>query len=241
MEHRNETPCLEEFLMGRLDCRKCVERKGKLFSSVQIEAADSVALDVHDYEIPAGEIILRQDEEADAIYTVREGFLKRWLTLPGGGIRIVRLLRPGDVLGIEAMVQRHYGLSAATLTGTKLCRLPIAAVNRLRGTDPNLIAALERRWHSQLARSDHFLTNVASGPSRERVLKLLCYLADFVQPWPCPRVSRLDMAAMLDISSETAARVVAELKEAGLLEETHRELRFDPQQLTALLQVQQKS
>jgi CRP-like cAMP-binding protein len=241
MEHRNDTPCLEEFLMGRLDCRKCVERKGKLFSSVQIEAIDSEALDVHDYEVPAGEVILRQGEDADAIYTVREGFLKRWLTLPGGGMRIVRLLRPGDVLGIEAMVQRHYGLSAATLTETKLCRLPIVAVNRLRDTEPNLIAALERRWHSQLARTDQFLTRVVSGPSRERVLKLLSYLAEFAQPWPCPRVSRLDMAAMLDISSETAARVVAELKNAGLLEEAQRELRFDPQRLNALLQGQQKS
>lgn len=191
---------------------------------------------MHDYEVPAGQTVLHQGEEADAIYTVREGFLKRWLNLPGGGTRIVRLLRPGDVLGLDAMVQRQYALSAGTLTDTKLCRLPIAAVNRLRVVEPNLASALERRWYGQLARTEYFLATVASGPSRERVLKLLGYLAEFARPQPCPRVSRLDMASMLDISSETAARVMAELKDAGLLEESRDELRFDPEQIVGVMQ-----
>jgi CRP/FNR family transcriptional regulator, anaerobic regulatory protein len=236
LEPQNESLCLADFLMGNLDCRKCVERQGKLFSSVPNEAIVHEAMDVHDYEVPAGQTVLQQGEEADAIYTVREGFLKRWLNLPGGGTRIVRLLRPGDVLGLDAMVQRQYALSAGTLTDTKLCRLPIAAVNRLRVVEPNLASALERRWYGQLARTEHFLTTVASGPSRERVLKLLGYLAEFAHPLPCPRVSRLDMASMLDISSETAARVIAELKDAGLLEESRDELRFDPEQIARVMQ-----
>jgi len=241
MEKRTETLCLADFLVGDLDCRNCVVRQGKLFFSVSSEAIVHEAMDVHDYEVPAGQTVLRQGEEADAIYTVREGFLKRWLNLPDGGTRIVRLLRPGDVLGLDAMVQRQYALSAGTLTETKLCRLPIAAVNRLREVEPNLASALERRWHGQLARTEHFLTTVASGPSRERVLKLLGYLAEFARPRPCPRVSRLDMASMLDISSETAARVIAELKDAGLLQESHDELRFDPAQIASVMQSHHKA
>ncbi len=37
-------------------------------------------------------------------------------------------------------------------------------------------------------------------------------------------------------TSETAARVIAELKDAGLLEESHHEMRFDPEQIARVMQ-----
>lgn len=236
----DRAPCLGEFLMGRMDCRRCSERHDKLFSSIAVQAIDHRRFDIHDYELPPGTRILLQGEAADAIYTIRAGFIKRWLTLPDGGVRIVRLLRPGDVLGLEALSQRAYDLSAGAITTVQLCRLPIESVEQLRVTQPNLVAELEARWHSLLARTDHFVTTVAVGPSRERVLKLLCYLAEFAAPAPCPSVSRQDMAAMLDVSAATASRVVAELKAAGLLRERRHRFEFDPERVGELLGGNQK-
>jgi CRP-like cAMP-binding protein len=233
-------PCLAEFLMGRMDCRRCSERHDKLFSSIAVQAIDQRSLDIHDYELPPGTRILRQGEPADAIYTIRAGFIKRWLTLPDGSKRIVRLLRPGDVLGLEALSQRAYDLSAGALTTVQLCRLPIGSVEQLRVSQPNLVAELEVRWHSLLTRTDHFATTVAVGPSRARVLKLLCYLAEFTSPAPCPSVSRQDMSAMLDVSAATASRVVAELKAGGLLRERQHRFEFDPARLIGVLGGTQK-
>lgn len=231
----NRAPCLAEFLMGRMDCRRCGERHDKLFSSIAMQAIDQRSLDIHDYELPPGTRILLQGDPADSIYTIRAGFIKRWLTLRDGGLRIVRLLRPGDVLGLEALSQRAYDLSASAITAVQLCRLPIDSVERLRVSQPNLVAELEARWHSLLARTDHFATTVAVGPSRARILKLLCYLAEFAAPAPCPSVSRQDMAAMLDVSAATASRVVAELKAGGLLRERRRRFEFDPERVGGLL------
>jgi len=234
-------PCLSEFLMGRMDCRRCGERNGKLFSSLNVQAIDHRSLAVHDYEFPSGMRILRQGDPADAIFTIRAGFIKRWLTLPDGGVRIVRLLRPGDVLGLEALSQRSYDLSAGAITAVHLCRLPIEAIEQLRVTQPNLVAELEARWRDLLARTDRFATMVAAGPSRARVLKLLRYLAQFAAPAPCPSVSRQDMAAMLDVSSATASRVVAELKTAGLLRERRHRFEFDLASVEQLLAAMPRS
>ena len=229
------SPCLTDFLMGRMDCSRCAERHDKLFSSIAVQAIDHRAVDIHDYELPPGTRILCQGEAAEAIYTVRAGFIKRWLTLPDGSVRIVRLLRPGDVLGLEALSQRAYDLSAGALTTVHLCRLPIEVIGQLRVAQPNLILELESRWRLLLARSDHFVTDVAKGPSRVRVLKLLRYLAEFAAPAPCPSLSRQDMAAMLDVSAATASRVVAELKAGGLLRERCHRFEFDPRRVCELL------
>jgi CRP-like cAMP-binding protein len=228
-------PCLAEFLMGRMDCRRCGERSDKLFSSIAVHAIDHRELDVHDYEVPAGTVLLRQGDAAAAIFTIRAGFVKRWLTLPDGTVRIVRLLRPGDVLGLEALSQRSYDLGAGAVTAVQLCRLPINAIDQLRVSQPNLIAELESRWRALISRTDHFVTSVNVGSSRARVLKLLCYLAEFVAPAPCPSISRQDMAAMLDVSPATASRVVAELKVTGVLRERRHRLEFEPARLERLL------
>lgn len=229
-------PCLSEFLMGRMDCRRCAERHDKLFSSIAVQAIDHRTIDVHDYELPPGTRILRQGEPADAVYTIRAGFIKRWLTLPDGSVRIVRLLRPGDVLGLEALSQRSYDLGAAAITTVQLCRLPTDGIEQLRLTQPNLISELEARWRALLARSDHFVATVTVGPSRVRVLRLLSYLAEFAAPAPCPSLSRQDMAAMLDVSTATASRVVAELKAGGLLRERRHRFEFDPRKVCELLE-----
>jgi DNA-binding transcriptional regulator YhcF (GntR family) len=48
------------------------------------------------------------------------------------------------------------------------------------------------------------------------------------------------MAAMLDISSETASRVIADLKAAGLLEETQQHLIFDEARIAVLVDESQR-
>jgi CRP/FNR family transcriptional regulator, anaerobic regulatory protein len=211
-----------------------------LFSSVGTAGLSRRLHSVQDLSVPTGARIITAGEDADAIFTVRAGYLKLWLTAPGGTERIVRLLKRGDVLGLECLVRRQYSLSAGAIADSQLCRIPIEVVDDIKRTDPNLHRELERRWHTQLARTDQFIATVVCGPSPLRVLKLLQYLAAFARPEVCPRVSRLDMAAMLDISSETASRVIADLKAAGLLEETQQHLIFDEARIAVLVDESQR-
>lgn len=186
---------------------------------------------IGNYLLPGGAPVTVKGDPADAVFSIRSGFLKLWQHDDCGLCRIVRLLRPGDILGLEALFQPTYAHNAATLGPVRLCRIPSDMLDRLERQEPELHHEVERRWHEQVQRSDEFMLSVVAGSSRERVLKLLRYLARFSMPGPCPRIRRLDMAALLQISSETAARVIADLKKAGLLEETATELRFDPQAL----------
>jgi CRP-like cAMP-binding protein len=183
------------------------------------------------YAFPAGATILMAGDPAVAVFSIREGFIKLWRRDDAGRCRIVRLMRPGDMLGLEATFQDEYQLSAATLSPAKLCRIPVELLTRLENDDPVVHHEVERRWHGQLKQADDLAAAVLTGPSRERVLKLLRFMAEFAAPDPCPRIRRLDMAALLDISSETAARVIADLKHAGLLEESPNELHFEPARL----------
>jgi CRP-like cAMP-binding protein len=224
--------CLEGYWAGRVDCRVCDLPKRMPFNAVGADRLGRELREVGNYPLPPYTPIAHAGDPATAVFSIRAGFVKLWRHDETGRCRIVRLLRPGDMLGLEAVLQPTYALSAGTLNYVKLCRIPLETLTRLQEGEPALYREVERRWHSQLRRTEHLMVSVATGPSRERVLKLLRYLAEFAAPSPCPRLRRLDMAAMLDISSETAARVIADLKTAGLVVETATELRFDPERLT---------
>lgn len=240
MSDKKATSCLNDFWIGRADCRECSADGGVLFSAVDLHGAGRGVHRVRTYAVPAGAEILHSGESAEAVFTVRAGCIKLWLAAPDGGERIVRLLKRGDVLGLESLVQREYSLSAGAVVDSRLCRIPIDVINDIKRDDPRLHAELDRRWHVQLARTDQFVAGVVCGPSRLRVLKLLRYLSAFARPDPCPRVSRLDMAAMLDISSETASRVIADLKATGLLQETKQHLIFEEARIAALVDESQR-
>ncbi|MBS0002908.1 MAG: Crp/Fnr family transcriptional regulator [Thioalkalivibrio sp.] len=201
------------------------------FAAVGPQRLGRLLLRVENFVPPAGVPVIRAGESADSLFTIRHGFIKVWHEDESGHQRILRLLGPGDMLGLEALLESCYERNATTLTPAGLCRIPVDILADLLYREPALYTQLQQRWLSQLRNVDDFLATVATGASRDRVLKLLRWLAEFAHPDPCPRISRTDMAGMLDISSETAARVIAMLKRDGRLVETDSELRFDPEQL----------
>lgn len=229
--HRVGTPCLKDFWVGRVNCERCNAVAPAAFDALDTTRFARPLGQVEDYRAPVGTDIVLAGEMARNVFTIRQGFVKLWRRIKDGNYRIVRLLRPGDILGLEALSQPHYELSATSITAVELCRIPVDVLEKLRRETSDLHAELDKRRQSQQRRTDELLLSIATGPSRERVIKLLRYLAQFAAPGPSPRLRRLDMAAMLDISSETAARVIADLKQAGMLEETPTQLVFDPERL----------
>ena len=224
--------CLRGFWTGRVNCTLC--KASSMMPFRQIGGATNGAPDLRaaeSYALPSGAMVANAGDPAAAVFSIRAGFIKLWRLDDAGQCRIVRLLGPGDMLGLEATFQPVYQLNAATLSACELCRIPIQLLTRVEQGQPAVYHEVERRWHIQLQQADELAISVVTGPSRERVLRLLRYLAQFAAPDPCPRIRRLDMAAILDIAPETAARVIADLKKAGVLEETPTELRFDPARL----------
>lgn len=231
MERSVSRPCLSQFWSGRVNCDRCQAPALMPLQPVARFLAPRALLEAGAYSLPAGAALFEAGQDATQVFSIREGFLKLWRVDCYGKYRIVRLLGPGDMAGLEALVQPHYGLNATAVTPCQLCVLPRDLLDRLRQDHPKLYDDIERRWHAQVQRTDTLLLDVITGPARDRIIKLLQYLAEFAAPRPCPRVRRLDMAALLDVAPETVARVVAELKRSGLLVETAEHLVFDPAKL----------
>jgi CRP-like cAMP-binding protein len=231
MERSLSRPCLSGYWSGRVNCDACQAPAVMPLQPVRRFLASRALLEAESYSLPAGATLFHAGDPAASVFSIRQGFLKLWREDCAGRYRIVRLLGPGDMAGLETLVRPTYGLTATAVAPAQLCMIPRALLERIEQERPEIHRDIERRWHAQLAQTDRLLLEVVVGPARQRVTSLLRYLAEWAAPEPCPRIRRLDMGALLDVAPENVARVIADLKRAGLLKETAAHLVFDPEKL----------
>ena len=217
--------------VGMADCKHCSSRELSLFASLEEDELEHTRCPINKYKFRHGNVIYRANEKGHEIFTLRSGMLKLERFLPDGNQRIVRLVRPNDVFGMETLVKSHYEHDAVVLQDAELCKIPVETVNRLAEENPTLHREIMNRWQSALSEADDWLTELLSGTAKQRVARLLLKLIN--DEGNCSLLSREDMGAMLSVTTETASRIVAEFKRQGLLNEiSHNTYHCDEDALT---------
>lgn len=203
-------------------CSSCGVRSEVLFAGLDESLLRAIQDSIEDVELDPGDTLYRMGDPGRAAFTLRRGLIKLVQYLSDGSQRIVRLVRPMDVLGLEALLGQRYQHDAIVLRCAELCLIPTAVLTRLDRESPQLHQELFRRWQRALTEADRWLTELSTGSARQRVARLLLQMADPRSDGTCGCVllNRKDLGAMLGITTESASRTVAEFKREGVLRET---------------------
>ncbi|MBK1664339.1 Crp/Fnr family transcriptional regulator [Rhodospirillum rubrum] len=207
---------------GLPECRACGIRDLALFADLEEADFRLIHLPIEELSYGAGAVLYNAGDPARAVMSLRGGLVKLVQYLGDGSQRIVRLLRPGDSIGLEATLQDSYEHTAVFLQPGMVCRIPVEVVRRLNDETPRLHHQLITRWHRSLKQADDWLTGLSTGNARARVARLLLHLPREVAAdgTPiCVLFSREDLGAMLGVTTETASRIIAEMKRGGVINE----------------------
>ncbi len=219
--------CLDPFWTGRSLCGRCAVRQSMPFAPLQHEDLEQALLPIDSFRIPAGTRLQQSGAGADTVLTLRRGLVKVVEDLPSGRHRILRLLRAGDVVGLEALATLRYQHAADALTEIEACRIPISVIEQMSRLRPQLHASLTQRWNENLAQAERIMLDLLSGEVQVRIARLLCMLDDIDEPEAHFRMSRQDMAALVDTSPETASRICSAFLQSGWLHEEGQGFQID--------------
>lgn len=209
---------------GTADCRHCGIRDMVLFADLKDEDFDLIHAPIDELEFSAGDSLQRMGDQAASLMTLKTGMVKLVRNFPDGRQRIVRVLRAGDVVGLEAMFSSTYDSEAVALNHVKVCRLPVSVIERLNRETPRLHQRLMGKWHQSLREADDWLADLNFGNARQRVTGLLLKmrpnsgLYPDADPLVVSLFSREDMGAMLDLKLETVSRTLTAFVREGLIQ-----------------------
>lgn len=220
-EPRPRSLCADPEWLGRSDCKHCGIRSMMLFSGLRDEDFDHILEPIDNLRYAEKSLFYNQNDFDNKVYSIRRGFVKLVQNQADGSVRIVRLLGPGAIIGLEALLDSAYRHTAIALQEIDVCRITTATLQHLEVENPGLGEKLMVHWEQHLSAADRWISELSTGTVRLRTIKLIKYLLELSvnHNGTIRFFGYEDMASMLGTSRETFSRTVAELKQEGLITE----------------------
>ena len=207
-----------------------------LFADLNEQDFGLIHAPIDDLEFHAGQALYAEGQAALGVFTLRKGMVKLVRVTADGRQRIVRVLRPGDVVGLESLATAHYVNEAVALTDVSVCRIPLAVMQTLNANSPRIHKRLMETWQRALREADDWLAEVNFGTARQGVCSFILKMRSTVDPTQTTLFGRDDMGAMMDLKLETVSREISALVRQGVIEPLDRQGRsyrvLQPEALT---------
>lgn len=182
---------------------------------------------------PAHALVYRQQGPILRLHTVCSGLGALQRLSEHGQERTIRLVEPGDVMGLEGLVGLSAQSNAITLLPTHTCSVPLEALLNHARQDAWLSQTLHVLWMAALQRADFVIAELSTGSARARVARLLLHLTELCGAHGTPDLPRSDMASLMGLTVETVSRTMATLQRDGLVSHRQGLLLCQPEQLKA--------
>lgn len=206
-----------------------------LFCSIHLEGLEHLFEPIDSLRYAPKAQVYTQGEQGESLYSIRSGLVKLVQTEADGNERIVRLIGPKHVFGLESIVSAPYHQTAIVLQELSVCRIPSIDLSQLINEDPSLNDKIMQCWEHHLSLSEQWLTELSLGSVKNRVINFLLMFKSLHehQSGPLQLISYEDIASIIGSSRETVTRVMAELRVKQLIHrgETAKEVSFDDEAL----------
>ncbi len=171
-----------------------------------------------------GKTVFRVDEPFRAIYVPRSGAIKTYTLGSDGSEQIIGFHLPGEVIGLDGMVEHHHQVTAQALELASVCEVPFDLLEHAAARVPALQHQLMRLMSQEIASKEQQLLVLGDhSPERRLALLLLDFSQRFAHRGFSPSafnlpMSRQDIAAYLRLAAETVSRAVGKLQRDGLVQ-----------------------
>jgi CRP-like cAMP-binding protein len=187
---------------------------------------------VSEHRLRKGDRLFFEGKTATGVYYVATGKFKLYTTDAGGREQIIHLGRPGDMMGYRAVLGSDtYSCTAEALESSEVWFIPKNDFLLLLDSNASLSHAVIRLLTEELRHAEHHLAGLARKTVKARLADALILLVDkfgYEDDGQTLAVglTREELAALVGTVTETAIRLIQQLKEEGLLATDGKKIRL---------------
>ncbi|WP_299699625.1 Crp/Fnr family transcriptional regulator [uncultured Pontibacter sp.] len=170
-----------------------------------------------------GQLIFHEGGKPTGLFCINSGKIKIAKLGSDGKEQIVRLAKPGDVIGYRAlMADSNYSASAVALEDAVICFIPRSQFLELISQNVDFASGLMKLISNALGEAEERMVQMAYKPVRERLAEALLLLQKTYKQSEGEdqftiSISREDLASIVGTAKETTIRLLSEFKEEGLI------------------------
>jgi CRP/FNR family transcriptional regulator len=206
------------------DCDTCKLNKDGLFCNLSFAAAKEFAAIKYSSDYPMGSVLFTEHGDPRGIFILCSGQVKLSVSSSGGKTLIMRIAKPGDILGLTARMSGiPYEANAETLHPCRATFIRRSDLLRFLTTYPEAYQAIVGQLSSQYTSACQQLRTIGlSTSAHEKLARLLLHWssegrvtqegAQFKMP-----LTHEQIAECVGSTRETATRTLGDFREKHLL------------------------
>ncbi len=178
------------------------------------------------------QILFFEGAAAQHVFSLHSGLVKMVKPLENGRERITRVLFPGALFGLEALVETSYPLTAVVLQDSRICSIYRDEFFAFLQANPDISIEMVRFLVGEITNVRTQMTDLSFKDARTRVVT---FILSLIPPnengrnaqGPCSLtlpLSSQEIGDVLELSPETVSRTWKVLRQEGLIEKRGRRL-----------------
>lgn len=208
-----------------LDCLHCGIRHLSICAALAPEESQALEAVTVSLPLAEGTVLARTGDTRRHVYTLTGGALRLVRTLADGRRQVAGFVLPGDYVGLTEATRFRYDVEA--ITDSRVCRVQIADMQKLRSEFPHLERKLLQRACLELDAAQDAALALARMQPIEKLADFLLTLASrlgreqgghMLVDLP---MGRADIADHLGLTMETVSRTFTKLRTLGLIALPH--------------------
>ncbi|MBN9283874.1 MULTISPECIES: Crp/Fnr family transcriptional regulator [Flavobacterium] len=213
--------------MGK--CEQCIVREFSSLKALSKEELLKIASCKTSYIIKKGEPIFEEGDVTNGIYCVKDGVCKLSKLSQNGKDQIVKLVKPGELLGQRSMISDEpANLSAIALEDMQVCFIPKTEILSFFNNNNQFSMNVMKTICGDLKEADDHMVSMAQKNVKERLAETLLYLSDTfgtnADGTLKIQLSREELSSIIGTATESCIRLLSDFNKSGLIELTGKKI-----------------
>jgi CRP-like cAMP-binding protein len=206
-----------------IDCQNCKKRFTSVFCRVENDTVDTINDEKVCTPYKKGQVIFHEGARPLGIYCVNRGKIKLVKMGEDGKEQILRLIKPGDLMGYRALLSGDkYSASAVVMEDSGICFIPKDLFMGVLQKDGVLSLEIMKLLSDDLRKAETSITHLAQKPVRERLAEALLFIKETYGFEPDGKtidlkITREELANIVGTATETTIRLLSDFKSEGVL------------------------
>ena len=214
---------LQKITFKMSKCEQCIVRQFSALNALNKEELLHMANCKTSYSIKKGETIFAEGESVNGVFCIKDGVCKVSKLSANGKDQIVKLVKPGELLGQRSMISDEpANLSATALEDMEVCFIPGKEILGFFTKNNDFSMNVMKNICGDLKESEDHMVSMAQKTVKERLAETLLYLEDTFGKNEDGslhiQLSREEMAGMIGTATESCIRLLSDFNKNGWID-----------------------